>query len=198
MSTAEDFRAALDGIAADNEDHALAVYAAYQAGSIASDFTTVSIAARISQGNAAAVAVADSYVQQAIEELGAPALTTGVLPEDDLERLTKAVDTILTEPSEDTPETRLTRLSTAEPFATGQRAAVDAMTRQSLVEGWVRHFESANPCQLCVWIWREGRVWPSNHPFQVMHPGDKCVPKVVLRTNIEPTRFTERLARNGR
>jgi uncharacterized protein YndB with AHSA1/START domain len=196
MTTADDFRLALDKLADDNDDSTAGIYVAFKAGEFALDTAVARIAGQINRTNAVAVTLADTYVQTAIEELGEPALSVGLVPTDDSERLVKAANTILTEQSEDTPETRLTRLSHAEPFETAQRASVEAMGKQPLVEGWQRHFESAKPCQLCVWIARIGpdgpRVWPANHPFQTMHPGDKCVPKIVLRKSIQPTGRTRR------
>lgn len=196
MTTADDFRLALEDLADENDESTAGIYLAFKAGQFALDTAVAQIAGQINRTNAVAVTLADAYVQNAIEELGEPALSVGLVPFDDSERLTKAATTILTEPSEFTTEGRLTRLSHAEPFETAQRASVDAMSKQPLVEGWQRHFESAKPCQLCVWIARMGpdgpRVWPKDHPFQTMHPGDKCVPKIVLRQSIQPTGRTRR------
>lgn len=200
MTLSDDFRNAVDRVAADTEDESLAIYAAYIGSRIELGAAVGLIAARINAGNAVAVTLADTYVVSAIEELGEPATSVGLLYEDQGDRLAQAANTILTEPSEHSPEDRLTRLSQAEPFQAAQTSAVEAMSRQPLVEGWQRHFESAKPCQLCVWIARIGpdgpRVWPAAQPFQVMHPGDKCVPKVVLRERIQSTVKTRRL-RNG-
>jgi len=199
VTTADDFQAALENLAQDSESHVLEVYAAYTLAQLDAAAATALIAVRINFANAAAVSLADAYVVSSIEELGEPATSVVLLYEDQGERLTQAVDTILTEPTEFTPEDRLTRLAHAEPFSTAQKASVDAMSKQPLVEGWQRQFESAKPCKLCVFIARIGpdgpRVWPKNHPFQVMHTGDKCVPKIVLRQHIQPT---GRRRRNGR
>ena len=88
---------------------------------------------------------------------------------------------------------RLERMARAEPLATAQRAASEAMTAQPLVEGWVRAMD-ADPCQLCVWWSREGRVWPRNHPFQT-HQGCNCSPRIVFAQNVQSTVFTRRLER---
>jgi hypothetical protein len=94
----------------------------------------------------------------------------------------------------DNADMRLDRLAKAEPLEAAQQATVGAMQGQHLVEGWVRHMD-ADPCQLCVWWWREGRIWPKEHPFQ-SHKGCNCQPKVVLAEHIQSTGFTRQLERN--
>jgi hypothetical protein len=98
------------------------------------------------------------------------------------------------EPEPEAADMRLERLARAEPLETAQRASVDAMAAQPLVEGWTRAMD-ADPCQLCVWWWREGRIWPKAHPFQ-SHKGCNCTPKVVLAKSIQSTGFTRQLERN--
>lgn len=187
MSAVETFQATGEKIAAHTEHLVLATYAEYTAGHIDLATTTAQISGTINRANATATTLADAYVVAAIEGAASrPATSVGLLPVDESERLVKAANTILTEP--DDPAPRLSRMAHAEVFSTAQKAAVDAMKEQPLVAGWVRQFESEKPCALCVFIWREGRVWPKSHPFQVMHPGDRCVPRVVLTTNIQRVR----------
>ena len=89
----------------------------------------------------------------------------------------QGVTTILSELVEDVA-TRLARLARAEPLEAAHQGTNAAMQEQPLVEGWVRQFD-ADPCQLCVWWWREGRVWPKEHPMP-RHKGCNCQPRVVL------------------
>ena len=93
-----------------------------------------------------------------------------------------------------TPDMRLERLARSEVFEAAQQATHDAMQKQPLVEGWVRHMD-ADPCQLCRWWWRDGRIWPKAHPMP-RHKGCNCQPKVVLAQDIQSTAFTRRLERN--
>lgn len=86
---------------------------------------------------------------------------------------------------------RLERLARSEVFEAAQQATHDAMQQQPLVEGWIRQMD-ADPCQLCVWWWRDGRVWPKAHPMP-RHKGCNCQPKVVLAERIKSTVFTRRL-----
>lgn len=90
---------------------------------------------------------------------------------------------------------RLERLARAEVMSTAQTATTAAMRDQQAVEGWVRHMDD-DPCQLCRWWWREGRVWPKAHPFQ-SHPGCNCQPKIVVTDHIQSTEYTRRLERNS-
>jgi hypothetical protein len=225
VTAADDFQSAAERIALGTERRVLATYAAFVAGSMDLDSATARMAGQVNTSNAAATTLADAYVVAAIEEVSSqPANAIGALPIDDSARLVKAMRTILTEPPKRelsravakaltdletvaensapvqdaepaNAEMRLSRLTHAEVFSTAQKGAVDAMTAQPLVEGWVRQFESTDPCELCLWIWREGRVWPKNHPFQIMHPGDKCVPRVVFSTNPIQTVGRKRRAR---
>ena len=83
------------------------------------------------------------------------------------------------------------RLARAEPLETASTAYTDAMVRSGTSRGWVRQ-RSAGCCQLCTWWWREGRVWPAEHPFQ-RHKGCTCTPKPVIRNNIRETGYTAQL-----
>lgn len=93
----------------------------------------------------------------------------------------------------DNAEMRLTRLSRAEPFKAAQTAVHAAMQEQTLVEGWTRQMD-ADPCQLCRWWSRNGRVWPKQHPFQ-SHTGCNCQPKIVLVERISSTYKSRQLER---
>lgn len=91
-----------------------------------------------------------------------------------------------------TPEMRLERLARSEPLEASQRATHEAIQRQPGVTGWVRQMEP-DACQLCRFIWREGRIWPKAHPFQVMHPGCNCQPRIVVAQHIQSTAYTRAL-----
>jgi hypothetical protein len=185
-----------------------AIWAAVIAESITASAATALIAGAINRANATAVGLADLFLSVQIETAtGTPAPTTGIAPRDDSTRLMKAVNTILQsradlpttgEDSADDEEvqTRLDRLARSEPLETSQQAVGEAMQKQDLIEGWTRQMD-ADPCQLCQWWWREGRIWPKAHPFQ-SHKGCNCQPKVVLAEHIQSTVFTRRLERNAR
>lgn len=221
MTTVENYQASTEALAAAAQAQALSVYTAYQAGRIAREQAISLIAAVVNTANAAAVSLADIGLSLQIEQAtGIPTPPTGIAPADATERLGKAVDTVLDEeppataeqpaeiaeleevstepdspepPKPDTQKMRIERLARSEPLETAQNATIDAIQQQPLVEGWTRQMD-ADPCQLCRWWWREGRIWPKEHPFQ-SHPGCNCSPKVVLAENIESTMYTRRLER---
>jgi hypothetical protein len=192
VSAADDFQANAEALAVITEKALQQLHADLLVGLLEAGAVTIRMAAQLNRANAAAASLGDAYVVSAIEQLVAqPTTAVGLVAVDESERLVKAVTTVLGETTgQPDTEARLSRLAHGEVFSTAQTAAVDAMTAQPRVRGWVRQFESAKPCELCVYIARDGRIWPKNHPFQVMHPGDKCVPRPVLTDHITPTRRT--------
>lgn len=72
---------------------------------------------------------------------------------------------------------QLGRLALNAPLQAAQTAYGDAIAASG-ARGWVRQLE-ADPCQLCRWWWREGRVWPTDHPMPT-HPGCDCVARPVI------------------
>jgi len=211
----DDYQARTAGLADTTAIRAAAVYEALRAGYLTEAEAEQLIAATVNAANAASFSLADAYIAIQIEQAtGVPAPATGVLPLDELERLIVAVHTIFddmrqaaeahvaasgpesAEPASDPAQTagmRLERLARSEPLETGQKASVAAMAQQPLVEGWTRHMD-ADPCQLCQWWDRDGRIWPKDHPFQ-SHKGCNCQPKVVLAQSIRSTEYTRRLER---
>jgi hypothetical protein len=213
VTITDQYQQQTDALATTSAAQVAAVYAALQAGQITAAEAEQLIAAVINAANATASTLADAYVSAQIEQAtGVPTPTVGLPPVDDTDRLTLAAKTILDDlhheiehPSEDvqpadTPDPtrkaglRFERLAHSEPLETAQHFSIEVMNAQPLVEGWTRQMD-ADPCQLCVWWWREGRIWPKDHPFQ-SHKGCNCQPKVVLAEHIQSTQFTRRLERN--
>ncbi|WP_157851082.1 hypothetical protein [Gordonia phthalatica] len=150
------------------------------------------IAQLIAEANGRARNLADmAMAAQMMIELGEPLPVQGVDHPDEIPRLMKAANTTLTvaETSE-VSEAIVARLARSEPLEAAANAAQDAMVRSGLTKGWIRQ-KSADACQLCEWWWREGRVWPAEHPFQ-HHKGCTCSPKPVLREGIKETMKTAR------
>ncbi|MCX2716083.1 hypothetical protein [Mycolicibacterium sp. J2] len=223
MTAVEQFQSATEQLASDTQQSALTLYGQYQVGQLDHADTALLLAALINRANASAVSLADVWLAIQIEEqTGQPVPTVGVLPKDHSERLVKAVNTVLsnetapklpvddaanvvtddvadngspslmTEP--DQAGNRIARLARAEPFEAAQQATHEAIQKQPLVEGWVRQMD-ADPCQLCKWWWREGRVWPKAHPMP-RHKGCNCQQKVVVAQSIKSTQYTRNLERN--
>lgn len=196
MSAVEDFQFSTEVLAADTERDMAGIYAGIIAGTLATADAITTVAVVVNRANARATGLGDLYVSQAIEEaVGEAVPTIGMLPVDHSERLLKAAETILVAPPADATPTdvRLARLARSEPLETAQKAVSDAIADHPLVEGWVRQMDS-DPCELCVWWSRGGRVWPKAHPFQ-SHKGCNCQPRLVLVKTIQSTGFTRRLHR---
>lgn len=87
-------------------------------------------------------------------------------------RLARALSTIATAP-EGAPA-RLARLAIAEPSSAGAKTYGAGVRSTPGARGWVRGRDS-DPCQLCTWWWRQGRVWPMSHSMPE-HKGCCCVP----------------------
>ncbi|MGB6243677.1 hypothetical protein [Gordonia sp. (in: high G+C Gram-positive bacteria)] len=186
------YRETLSQLAFESERAILATYRSFLEGLLDREETVRMIAHLIAEANGRARSLADmAMAAQMMVELQEPLPVTGVAYPDDVPRLRKAADTVLTvaEASE-VPEAIVARLARSEPLEAAAEAAQDAMVRSGLTKGWIRQ-KSPNACQLCTWWWREGRVWPAEHPFQ-HHKGCTCSPKPVLREGIRETWKTAR------
>lgn len=87
---------------------------------------------------------------------------------------------------------RMERVVRGITYKAAAEAYSDGVKRSQLVSGWVRDLEP-DACQMCVWWWREGRVWPKEHPMPT-HTGCTCSPRPVLAQGIESTAKTRALA----
>ena len=146
------------------------------------ELAAVIIATASAQGAALAelslVAVIDA-------QTGAVApLTAATMPAHhlDTDRLVRALRTA--RESSGDPIMRLARLARSEPVESSQRAYSRALAESPVVEGWYRGLD-ADPCQLCRWWHRDGRVWPKSHPMPT-HTGCECGPVAVLVPSVRP------------
>lgn len=188
-----EFQSMTERLADDVERKCLALLAAFEAGQISAEDLHAFVATEVGRANAYAYGFADMATSAQIEAAtGEPTPTTGVfVPDDDAGRLVEAVATILADPVDVAMQVK--RLARAEPYAAAQRAAVASMSEQKAVEGWTRQTDG-NPCQLCMWWSRGGRVWPKAHPFQ-RHPGCNCQPRAVVQQRIRSTEYTRSMER---
>lgn len=210
MTLVEDYKQQTNGLSIGTAVQVKGVYDALRTGLLTVEEAEQLIAQLVDAANAAAFSLADAYIALQIERLtGLPAPAAGIPPSDGVERLRKAVHTIFdnleamvehaesvmaTEDPVQTATMRLERLARSEPLEAGQNAVVKVMVEQPLVEGWTRAMDD-DPCQLCEWWWRGGRIWPKAHPFQ-SHKGCNCQPEIVLAQSIQSTGYTRRLERN--
>lgn len=129
-----------------------------------------------------AAVMAVSELVQGMAEAGVPPgrlpSLSGVTAHTSLANAEMAAATVVAGPREQAA-TRLARLARGAVARGAQDARESTMQRSELVEGWTRGVDSTS-CQLCVWWWREGRVWPKTHHMP-RHPGCTCVqvPKLV-------------------
>lgn len=87
-------------------------------------------------------------------------------------KFTKALDTVLDGSPDEVILMRLTRIAHAESVEAAQASAAEIAKGSELVDGWVRQRDS-DPCELCTWWWRGGRVWPVSHTMPT-HKGCTC------------------------
>jgi len=186
------YRDTLIRLADDSERRVLAVYQAFLDGVLSRDETIQAIATLVSAANGQAFALADlAFAAEVMTQLGQAVPVSGVTAPDDLDRLTKAASTVL-DVADSSPVSAaiVARLARSEPLESAANAYSDSMIRSGKTKGWVRQ-KSAGACQLCEWWWREGRVWPAEHPFQ-HHKGCTCTPKPVIAEGIKETWATAR------
>lgn len=186
------YRDTLISLSSGSERQTIAAYRAFISGALSRAEAIRYIASAIAVANGQAAALADlALAAEIMTALGEAAPVLGVNTPDDLDRLTKAADTVLTvAEASPVPAAIVGRLGRSEPLETAARSYSDAMVRSGRTKGWVRQ-RSANCCQLCTWWWREGRVWPAEHPFQ-HHKGCTCTPKPVIAEGIKETWKTAR------
>lgn len=182
----------LKGLADDAEQAVLAAYRSFVEGLLDHDDAVQIIARTIAQANGRARVLADMAIAtDLMVQLQEVVPVTGVPIPDDTPRLTKAANTVLASAeASDVPEKIVARLARSEPLEAAADAYSDAMVRSGRTKGWVRQ-KSASACQLCTWWWREGRVWPAEHPFQ-HHKGCTCTPRPVVAQDIKETQLTAR------
>lgn len=190
------YREELVALGERSEKALIEIYRRYTAGLIDRDTAVTIIADILGAANSQAAALADvALAAQLMADVQVPVATAGVMrPASDLERLAKAAGTLLTvaEASE-VPESIVARIARSEPYEASQRAFTEAVEKSGITKGWIRGLEP-DGCQLCRWWWRDGRVWPKDHPMP-RHTGCACTPIPVVRDDIPHTGHTERLAR---
>lgn len=139
----------------------------------------VTVQAR-AQGATYAVSVLRDYVETS---LGAPVVVSPAMPPADIDRLETAVATILG--SDQDTRMQIVRLATGETLDAAHAAYGDTMSGMKTVTGWTRGLDS-DPCQLCQWWAREGRVFRRDHAMPT-HTGCAChpVPTVQKTSNFQ-------------
>lgn len=138
-------------------------------------------AALVMQGSGRAAAVADLSLSAELTRLSGTLHTpTGTLPRIYNQPLLEKGMTTLLVAAEAGEEisARLSRFALNAPLDAAVSAYSDGISQAKTVEGWTRQMDG-DPCQLCRWWWREGRVWPKDHPMQ-HHKGCECTQAPVM------------------
>lgn len=139
---------------------------------------------KLGADQAAGLAVAE--LVQHMAEAGVPPArlpsVAGVTAHSTLSGAETAAATVVAGPREQVAA-RLARLSRGAVSRAAQNAREAALQGSGLVQGWTRGVDSTS-CQLCVWWWREGRVWPKTHHMP-RHPGCTCVQVPKLVANLQ-------------
>lgn len=170
----------LDSLANATEAKALAILALYRDSKISKTEAVATMAALVSKANLRAAALSDFSLAATITlETGVAASPLGVTVQSGGTKAKRAIKQILDTPTAKADMAmRIGRLAHSEPLAAAVRASDKAIKGQPLVEGWVRQMDP-DPCQLCRWWWRDGQVWPKDHPMP-HHKGCQCIKKPVF------------------
>lgn len=144
----------------------------------------VAVLVKLGADQAAGLAVAELVQQMAAAGVppGSLPRMAGVTAHSTLTGAETAAATVVAGPREQVAA-RLARLSRAAVARAAQDARQAALQGSGLVEGWTRGVDSTS-CQLCVWWWRNGRVWPKEHHMP-RHPGCTCVQVPKLVANLQ-------------
>ena len=123
-----------------------------------------------------------AYLEQVTGEPQPAPVPTPPPETPDRQRIRAGLDTVLAGPHEQIA-TRLERIALNEPIEAATSGAEQAIRADSRVKGWTRGLE-ADACEMCVWWWRQGRVWQSDHPMP-RHTGCVCnpVPAIAVATD---------------
>lgn len=149
-------------------------------------------------GNATGYALGVNTVRAQIETgVGVPTITDLAAGAHhlDADRLTEAVQTVLDAEHLDT-RMQLQRIADNEPKEAAARGASDLIASSPHVTGWTRGLDG-DACELCVWWWREGRVFQPDHAMP-RHTGCTCepVPTLAVGDNVQTPEQARNAARS--
>lgn len=189
------YQEALLALAAESKAAALALWP--QVDQLGDNLFAAALGAVVAAYNGRATSLAaTAFAAQVSIATATPTPVALAAVADDTDRLAKAATTVLdVARASEVPEAIVGRLARSEPLNTAARTYSATIATSPLVQGWTRQMD-ADPCQLCRWWWRNGRVWPKEHPFQT-HTGCACVPRPVWVKSIQSTQFTRRLRNAG-
>lgn len=155
------------------------LHAAYLAGLLTVDEFIDAAALLIGSSQAAMYGLADvSLTSWLTQETGEAVPTLGISPPDNGPGLRDGLATLLAVVDPEDPVLRVARFGRSETAGAFQDGYVAAMSERPEVGGYVRVL-NAGACQLCQWLYKDGRVWPASKAFY-KHTGCGCHPGPVL------------------
>ena len=174
----------LDRVSAETEEEVDRILDRFEAGAITEAAAVALIARIIWIGQSKGAAIADlSLAAELSVRSRVPVPPAGVRNKNTLAQVEKAVrTTFTTAEGGESFRMRVRRLAGNEPQYVAKQAHSEALARSPRVEGWVRGLD-ADPCELCIWWSRDGRVWPKGYPLQ-HHKGCQCTQVPVLRDKV--------------
>ncbi|MFQ1002538.1 hypothetical protein [Modestobacter sp. SSW1-42] len=134
----------------------------------------------VGQAQARMYALADASLSAFITVETATAVPTlGIVAPDESGRLRDGLRTLLAVVDPEAPALRVARYGRSEAAGAFQDGYSTAMRERPEVGGY-RRVLNTSACELCVWLWRGGYVYPSGKSFH-RHTGCGCHPEPVLR-----------------
>ena len=165
----------LTELASSTEAKAVRIYELFKEGKISKTEAIATMTAMVSKANLRAASLADYSLAATLSlETGKAVPAIGITVQSGGTKAARAIKKILDTPTANADMLmRVKRFAHSEPLGAAARGSSKAIQAQPMVEGWVRGLDP-DPCQLCQWWWRDGRVWPKNHRMP-HHKGCMCI-----------------------
>lgn len=147
-------------------------------------------------GKAGAMVDGEALALRQLDELGVDVAPNALRPRQDRDayreavkataadraRYAAGVDTILAAPTPEALAMQLGRMALSEAIEAARGSTTAIMRRSKKVDGWTRQLDS-DPCELCRWWARDGRIWPAGHEMPT-HKGCACAQRWVKAPEI--------------
>ncbi len=162
-------------------DRLVALYEALRVGILTSEEFVERAAVLVGAAQARMWSLADASLATFLTaETGRAVPALGIVAPDEGPRLRDGLATLLAVVDPEDPAARVARYGRAEAAGAFQDGYSVAMAeRPDDVVGWKRVL-NVNACELCNWLYRGGKVYPTGRNFH-RHPGCGCHPEPVLR-----------------
>jgi hypothetical protein len=187
------YQDSLDALRTTTDRQVSAAWRALKSGALTEPQFVELSTAYIVRANNAAAAIADlSLSVELLRITGETYAPLGVMPRSyDAKVTARGMKSLLKESSTGVDiDERLSRFAKSAPLDAATNAYGQAIAQSTAVEGYVRQMDG-DPCQLCRWWYRDGRVWQKDHPMP-RHKGCECVQRIIVTEKAKSaTRSTE-------